>query len=164
MRRAVAYVRHRTERTSSEGVQSPIDSHPSIGHTRLLADLILCVSAAKTCAESGVMLARIRKSGMLELLTAAAWARALGYLPDELSGKSLRALMALEKRTAAEVVAALLDEEDIQPLEVTLRCKDGRRKCFRFYRRFDPYEQAVFVVADEVSEARLEPFRAAAYG
>jgi hypothetical protein len=35
-----------------------------------------------------------------------------------------------------------------------------RRKCFRLYRRFDPYEQAVFVVADEVSEERPEPLRA----
>jgi PAS domain-containing protein len=160
MRRAVACVRHRTERTRSEGYKGPIDSLPSTGHTRLLADLILWVSAAKTCAQSGVMLARVRKSGMFELLTAAAWARALGYLPEELSGKSLRQLMQLETRAAREVVAALLDEEDVEPLEVTLRCKDERRKCFRLYRRFDPYEQAVFVVADEVSEERLEPARA----
>jgi PAS domain-containing protein len=108
------------------------------------------------------MLARVRKSGMLELLTAAAWARALGYLPDELRGKSLRELMQLETRAAGEMVAALLDEQDVQPLEVTLRCKDARRKCFRLYRRFDPYEQAVFVVADEVSEERPEPLGACA--
>jgi PAS domain-containing protein len=128
----------------------------------LLADLILVLSVGpgKTCAQSKVMLARVRRNGKFELLTAAAWARALGYLPDELSGKSLRELMQPERRAAGEVVAALLDEEDVQPLEVTLRCKDERRKCFRFYRRFDPYEQAVFVVADEVAEERLEPARA----
>jgi PAS domain S-box-containing protein len=108
------------------------------------------------------MLARVRRSGKFELLTAAAWARALGYLPEELSGKSLRELMQLEKRAAGEVVAALLDEEDVRPLEVTLRCKDGRRKCFRVYRRVDPYEQTVFVVADDVSEER--PERSMAYG
>ena len=105
------------------------------------------------------MLARARRSGKFELLTAAAWARALGYLPDELSGKSLRELMQLDKRPAGEVVTALLDEEDARPLEVTLRCKDERRKCFRLYRRFDPHEQAVFVLADEVSEERPEPLR-----
>jgi hypothetical protein len=65
------------------------------------------------------------------------------------------------KPAAGEVVAALLEEQDVQPLEITLRCKDERRKSFRFYRRFDPYEQAVFVVADEVSEERFEPARAA---
>ena len=147
-----------------EEYKRPIDFPlPPTGSTRLLADLVLCVSSAKTCAESGVMLARVRRSGLFELLTAAAWARALGYLPDELSGKSLRELMQLEGRAAREVVAALLDEEDVQPLEVMLRCRDERRKCFRFYRRFDPYEQAVFVVADEVSEERPEPSRAA-YG
>ena len=162
MRRAVTYVRHRTERRPWKGYKGPIDSLPSTGHARLLADLILCVSAAKACAESGVMLARVRKSGMLELLTAAAWARALGYQPDELSGKSLRELMQLEKRAARELIATLLDEEDVQPLEITLRCKDERRKCFRLYRRFDPYEQAVFVVADEVAEERPRP--AKAYG
>jgi PAS domain-containing protein len=124
--------------------------------------LVLSVSSGKACAQSGVMLARVRRSGKFELLAAAAWARALGYLPEELSGKALHELMQLEKRAAGEVVAALLDEEDVRPLEVTLRCKDGRRKCFRVYRRFDPYEQTVFVVADEVSEERLE--RSTAYG
>lgn len=106
------------------------------------------------------MLARVRRSGTFELLTAAAWAGALGYQPDELSGRSLRQLLQLEKGAAGKFVAALLDEEDIRPLEVTLRCKDERRKCFRLYRRFDPYMQAVYVLADEVSEERPEPLRA----
>lgn len=128
---------------------------------RLPADLILCVSSSKTLGESRVMLAKVHP-GWFELLTAAAWARALGYLPAELSGRPLRELMLLEKRAAAEMLAALLDEEDIQPLEVILRCKDRQRKRFRFYRRFDPYEQAVFVFADEVTEEPLEPLRACA--
>ena len=93
-------------------------------------------------------------------MSAAAWAGALGYRPDELSGKSLRQLLLLEKRAAGEVVAALLDEDDARPLEVTPRCKNEQRKCFRLYRRFDPHEQAVFVVADEITEERPEPLRA----
>jgi PAS domain-containing protein len=117
----------------------------------LLADLVLCVSPGKTRLESRAMLARVRPSGRFELLTAAAWARVLGYVPAELSGKSLRELMPEQSR-GAEVVAALLDESDAQPLEVTLRCKDERPKCFRFYRRFDPYEQAMFVFAEDVTE------------
>jgi PAS domain-containing protein len=101
----------------------------------------------------------VRSSGSFELLTAAAWARVLGYAPAELSGKSLLELMP-EKRRAGEVVAALLDQRDAQPLEIVLRCKDERRKCFRFYRRFDPYEQAVFVLADDVTNDAIEPLRA----
>ena len=121
--------------------------------------LVLSVRPGKMCRQSDVMLARVR-SGTFELLTAAAWAETLGYRPDELSGKSLRQLLQLEKGAAGKFVAALLDEGDIGPLEVTLRCKDERRKCFRLYRQFDPYEQAVFVVADEISEERSEPLRA----
>jgi len=139
-----------------------MDPRASTVSARLTADLILVLSLSpgKMCRQSNVMLARIRSSGTFELLTAAAWADALGYLPDELSGKSLRQLLQLEKGAAGKFVAALLDDEDIRPLEVTLRCKDERRKCFRLYRQFDPYEQAVFVVADEISEERSEPLRA----
>ena len=51
---------------------------------------------------------------------------------------------ALEKRAAHEIVAALLDENDMPSLlQVTLRCKDERRKSFRFHRRFDPYGDAI---------------------
>jgi hypothetical protein len=126
---------------------------------RLRADLILVlgVSPGKTCTESEVMMARVRPSGIFELLSAAAWARALGYTPHELSGKSLRDLMRLEARAAGQVVAALLDKKDAQPLEVTLHCKDERRKSFRFHRRFDPYQNEMYIVADELPEGRLAP-------
>ena len=129
---------------------------------RLLADLMLVLSCnpGKACKESDVMMARVRRSGLFELLSAAAWARALGYAPDELSGKSLSELMPLKKPAASRVMAALLDDEDTQPLDVTLRCKDERRKSFRFHRRFDPYGDTMYVVADEVSEGRAEPLRA----
>lgn len=106
------------------------------------------------------MLARVRRSGLFELLTAEAWALALGYRPEELTGKSLCELMAPDARPGATVVAALLDEQDVRPLEITLRCKDQRRKCFRLYRRFDAYEKAVFVVADEVSGEWSEALKA----
>jgi hypothetical protein len=126
---------------------------------RLLADLILvlCVSPGKACTDSGVMMARVRPSGLFELLSVDAWARALGYAPDELSGKPLREL--IEKPTAGRAVNALLDREDAQPLDITLRCKDERRKRFRFHRRFDPYQDAVYVVADELPAGRVAPLR-----
>ena len=128
---------------------------------RLLADLILVLSASpgKTCMESKLMMARVRPSGVFELLSAAAWARALGYTADELSGKALSELMSLEERAAGKVVAELLDHQGTDSLEVTLRCKDQGRKQFRFHRRFDPYQEAVYVVADELAEERLAPLR-----
>lgn len=87
-----------------------------------------------------------------ELLTAVAWAHALGYLPAELGGKSLRGLMALEQPAAAEALDALVDKQDLGPLEVTLGCKDEPRKRFRVYRRFDHYDEVAFLVADETTE------------
>jgi hypothetical protein len=119
-------------------------------HTHTDLVLGLCASPGKTCEKSALMLARVLPGGIFELLSAEAWARALGYPPHELRGKWLHDLMPPEESAAGEVVAALLDETDCLPLEVTLRCKDQRRKCFRLHRRFDAYEQAMFVLADEL--------------
>jgi len=126
---------------------------------QLLADLILvlCANPGKTCSESEVMMARVRP-GLFELLSAEAWARTLGYAPDELNGKPLRELVA--KPAAERVFNDLLDHEDAQPLDITLRCKDERRKRFRFHRRFDPYQDAIYIVADELPEGRHAPLRA----
>ena len=125
---------------------------------RLLRDLILvpCVSPGKTCETTEVMMARVQPSGIFELLSPAAWVHALGYALEELSGKSLSELMPVEKPAAGEIVAALLDHRDFPSLHVTLSCKDRRRKYFRFHRRFDPYLDATYVVADEVSLAHLD--------
>lgn len=124
---------------------------------RLLSDLVMVLSASpgKACMESDVMMARVRPGGLFELLSADAWARALGYAPDELCGKSLRELIA--KPADAQALGALLDPEDAQPLDITLRCKDARRKHFRLHRRFDPYQDVTYIVADELPEVRTTP-------
>lgn len=129
---------------------------------RLLRDLVMvpCASPGKTFAASELMMARLRPSGRFELLSAAAWARSLGYALDELSGKSFCELMPLDQPAAGKLVDALLDRKDVRSLDVTLRCKDQRRKFFRFHRRFDPYGDTMYVVADEVAEAPAAPFRA----
>src|SRR5690349_21132876 len=115
---------------------------------QLLADLVLALSTSpgRACAQTGVLIARVR-GGALELLSAAAWARALGYAPEELSGKSLRELMPIEHSAARRVLAALLDERHARSLEVTLRCKDERRKSFRLHRRYDPWQDTMYLVA-----------------
>jgi hypothetical protein len=60
------------------------------------------------------MMARVRPTGIFELLSAAAWAKALGYALNELSGKSLSDLMPLETPAAGDIVAALLDKKDVR--------------------------------------------------
>ena len=119
---------------------------------RVFADLLLvtCLNPGRTSAQSALLMARLGRGGTFELLSPAAWARALGYPPEELSGKYLRELMPLEMRAAGEVVANLLDPHADAPLDVALRCKDERRKYFRFYRRFDERAEAIFVIADEL--------------
>ena len=127
---------------------------------RLLADLVLVlsVSPGKACTGSAVMMARVRPSGLFELLSVEAWACALGYAPGELDGIPLREL--IEKPAASRVLSALLDDQDAHPVDVTLRCKNQRRKSFRLHRRFDPYQDAMYVVADELPETRFAPLRA----
>lgn len=113
--------------------------------------LVVCSQPGRTAAQSNVMLARMHPAGLFELLTAGAWARSLGYPLEELRGRWLCELMVPGKSATAAVVAALLDTSAAEPLDVTLRCKDERRKCFRFHRRFDPRGDSIFVLADELS-------------
>lgn len=112
--------------------------------------LVASVNPGTSCAQSALLMARLPAGGTFELLSSAAWAQALGYRGEELSGKYLWELMALEARAAGEIVADLLDTNAHAPLDVPLRCKDHRRKCFRFYRRFDDRAQAIFLVVDEI--------------
>jgi hypothetical protein len=128
---------------SERGAKRPLD-----------LKLSLCVKPGRTYLQADVMLARLAPSGTFELLNWTAWSRALGYLASELSGKSLRELLALESGAAGEVVAALLDTDAAAPLDVTVRCKDDGRKCLRLHRRFDPYGEAMFLVAEEVPAVR----------
>jgi hypothetical protein len=141
-------VRDRTDRRVKT-VYKTLVRNPSV-------DLIvvLRLRPGRTCAESALLLARARPMGVFELLTAAAWGRALGCPPEALNGESLRDLMRPEKPAVQDIVEALMDEKNLQPLEVTLG-KGERRKRFRLHRRFDGYEKAVFVLADELVEDRV---------
>lgn len=116
--------------------------------------MILCLKPGRTFARSDVLMARLHPGGLFELLTADAWARALGYPSEELGRKSLRELIALEAPAAGAIVAALLDTAHAEALDVMLRCNGERRRCFRFHRRFDPRGESIYFVVDEVPMAR----------
>lgn len=120
--------------------------------------VVPCVRPGRTCAESQVLMARARASGTFELLTGAAWAHALGYLEEELTGRSLQDLMELGSPVPGDVVAVLLDDGHLEePIEVVLCCKGERRKRYRLHRRFDDYGGAMFLVADELSPTPENP-------
>ena len=61
----------------------------------------------------------------------------------------------------AAVVAAILDERNPDPVDVTLRCRGGAPKRFRLHRRVDDYLREVFIVAEERHSALVLEAQAA---
>jgi hypothetical protein len=108
--------------------------------------LAVHVTAGDTYEWSKVLLARAGFNGTLELLTAA-WERVLGYGRHEFAGKTLGKLM--RSGRPAAVVAAILDEHNMNPVDLTLRCRGGGAKRFKLHRRFDAYIHKMFIVAEE---------------
>ena len=125
--------------------------------------LVVCVNPVDTYEWSRVLLARADFHGTLELLTLA-WERVLGYGRREFMGKTLGQLMWSNREAAADVVAAILDERSIGPVDVTLRCRDDEAKRFRLHRRIDAHAHKVFIVGQEMvgrrSRDRFEVWRA----
>jgi hypothetical protein len=109
--------------------------------------LSMRVNPGDTYEWSRVLLARAHFDGTLELLTAA-WERALGYGRHELAGKTLCQLLA-PGEPAAAAVAAIPDERNIDAVDLSMRCRDGREKRLRLHRRLDAYERTVFIVAED---------------
>jgi hypothetical protein len=127
----------------------------NISRTNPPADLALAVrvTPADTYEWSNVLLARARFTGTMELLTSA-WERVLGYGRHEFDGKTLGGL--LRSDTPSKIVAAILDERGMEPVNVTLACRNGETKRFRLHRRFDDYRSEMFIVAEERHSAVAE--------
>ena len=102
---------------------------------------------------SKVLLATASFEGKLELLTSG-WERALGYGRGELKGKTLGSLLESDLHDAAAVAAAILDRLSARAVDLSLRCRNGARKCFRLHRRYDTHERLVYLVAEEISAER----------
>ena len=120
--------------------------------------LAVHVSPGDTYEWSKVLLARANADGTLELLTAA-WERVLGYGRQEFTGKTLRQLMRSSREAAARTVAAILDAQNMDPVDLTVRSRGGEAKCLRLHRRYDAYTRKMFIVAEETaaSESRHVP-------
>jgi hypothetical protein len=109
------------------------------------------VTAGETYEWSTVLLAKAHFDGTLEFLTAA-WERVLGYGRHEFNGKTLCHLMDYNKKAAARAVAAILDEDSMAPVDLTLRCRGGKSRSFKLHRRLDAYSRSVFIVAEETGK------------
>ena len=116
-------------------------------------DIKLTVSVGAHYAWSEVLLARAHSEGRIDLLTAA-WERVLGYDRQQLTGRTLSQLMGCGKVATAAVVAAILDPDDAAPVDLEVRCGNGRRKSLRFHRRIDGYDNRIYIVADERASER----------
>jgi PAS domain S-box-containing protein len=100
---------------------------------------------------SKVLLATASFDGALQLLTSG-WERVLGYGREELEGKTLGTLLWSDRRAAAAAVAAILDTLNTGPVELRMRCRNGRAKCLRLNRLYDKREHMVYIVAEEVAD------------
>lgn len=100
---------------------------------------------------SKVLLARAGFDGTLQLLTSG-WERVLGYGREEFNGKTLFHLMWSNPHRAAAAVAAILDNLNMGPVDLRMRCRDGLGKCFRLHRRYDEHERIMYIVAEETGD------------
>jgi PAS domain S-box-containing protein len=97
---------------------------------------------------SRVLLAKAGFDGTLQLLTSA-WERVLGYGREELQGKTLLQLMWSNQRSAAAAVAAILDQVNMGPVDLRLRCRNGHGKCLTLHRLHVKDEHMMYIVAEE---------------
>ena len=79
-----------------------------------------------------------------------AWDR-LGYSDEELAGRCVGELIALEPDAARGAVKALLSEG--RSMEFALRCKDGREVKFHWNRQFDDFSTSMFIIGVGLSAA-----------
>src|SRR6185295_4965869 len=94
--------------------------------------LVLNDSLPDSYELSQVLLAKAGGDGTLQFLTSG-WERVLGYPREELSRKTLLQLMWSDRRYAASAVAAILNDLDMAPVDVRIRCRNGLAKGFRLH-------------------------------
>ena len=102
---------------------------------------------------SSVLLGAVGFDGKLKSPNSA-WTKTLGYPPQELLDRPLCELMQHERSVAAALANRLLAQDDFEPMEFGLRCKDGSCKWFLWRRRFDPDNQATFIAGHDITERK----------
>ena len=123
------------------------------GMNKVLTDLRLGFvdSVSDSYEMSKVLLATADFDGTLQLLTSG-WERVLGYGREELKGKTLVDILWSDRRAAAAAVAAILDKVDLGPVDLRVRCRDGRGKCLKLNRLYDRRAHVMHIVAEETAD------------
>jgi PAS domain-containing protein len=114
--------------------------------------LVLHDKLSDSYESSKVLLAKASFDGTLQLLTSA-WERVLGYRREEFNGKTLFDLM-WSQGSAAAATAAILDEWDMGPVGLRVRCGNGRGKGLTLHRLHDRDEHMMYIVAEEIPAER----------
>jgi PAS domain S-box-containing protein len=96
------------------------------------------------------LLARAWADGTFELVNPS-WER-LGYSDEELAGRGVCELIALEPDAACLAMKALLTEGG--SMQFALRRRDGGELKFHWHRQFDDFSTSMFIVADELPVTR----------
>jgi PAS domain S-box-containing protein len=110
--------------------------------------VVLCPRIYPPYVRSDVCLARLDALGRFRLLSPA-WEQTLGFRGEELNGRALVDLLApQDRRTGAAAVGRLLSPAEADPLTMCLYRKDGGAQFMRLHRRFDPYDGALFILAE----------------
>ncbi len=93
------------------------------------------------------LLARAWPDGSFELLSPA-W-EVLGYSEEELAGRCVWELVALEPEAARAAVKSLLTEGG--SVAFGLLCKDGRELAYQWNRQFDDFTSSMFIIGDALA-------------
>jgi hypothetical protein len=96
------------------------------------------------------LLARVWSNGNFELLSPA-W-DVLGYTDEELIGRRICELLALEPRASRAAIASLLSEGGA--VAFGLWCKDGYEVNYHWNRHFDDFTTSMFIIGDVIRPTR----------
>lgn len=123
-----------------------------------LADLgnivIVCRKPYPAYKGLDLLLARFRAAGPFEILSEA-WERVLGYGCAELDGRPLFELIHLPRRSVRGLMLMVLDESEPCPIVFGLSRKDGTQVHLQWYRRFDAYDERVFIAGEPLARDPL---------
>jgi PAS domain S-box-containing protein len=110
--------------------------------------IVRCPRAYPAYLQSGVCLARLDPRGWFVLLSSA-WQPVLGFGREELHGRGLLELLPpADRRRGEAALRRILNPAEADPLDLELCRKDGSPQPMRWYRRFDPYDATLFIVAE----------------
>jgi PAS domain-containing protein len=109
--------------------------------------IIRCHHPYPHYAGKHICLAALRPDGFFELLSPA-WESLLGFAPAELHGRPLLALFRPAPCAPRVLLRRIVDPDEPDPIRVELRRRDGARQAMHWYRRFDFYDDTLFIAGE----------------